>query len=42
MKKPLKVLISEDEIFGEEFINDIFSSYWDPSGEGRLLKISPN
>ena len=34
-------LIVEDEIFGEEFIGDPFSSFWEPSPEGRVLKISP-
>lgn len=34
-------LITEDEIFGEEFIGDTFSSFWEPSPEGRVLKISP-
>ena len=35
-------LISEDEIFGEEFVDNSFSSYWDANCESRLLKISPN
>jgi len=35
-------LIINDEIFGEEFIGDTFSSFWEPSPVGRVLKISPD
>jgi len=32
-------LISEDEIFGEEFITDDFPSHWETPNGGRILRI---